>query len=282
MTGVELPVLALVLLAALSHAVWNAWLKKSSPDFVGLAAISIGWLIFGVIGLLFVGPPAPTHWPYLLLTTAVHTVYAALLVSAYRHGELSLAYPIARGTGPVIVALTAPLLLHEQLAGPDLVAIALIVAGILAIGLAGAGAGLHNRHAVLLSLATGVAIALYTLIDAAGARSGPSPHTYSAWLFVLTAFAQLAVTGLVHRKATLGLLRPRLRRGVVVGILSAVAYSIVLWAMTVAPAALVAAVRETSILFAALIGWCFLGEKITRLRWFGAVLTVFGLVVARL
>ncbi len=278
----ELPVLALVLLAALSHAAWNAWLKKSSPDFVGLAAISIGWLIFGVIGLLFVGPPAPTHWPYLLLTTAVHTAYAALLVSAYRHGELSLVYPIARGTGPVIVALTAPLLLHEQLENPDLVAIALIVAGILAIGLAGAGAGLRDRHAVLLSLATGVAIALFTLIYAAGARSGPSPHTYSAWLFVLTAFAQLAVTGLVHRKATLTLLRPRLPRGVLVGILSAVAYSIVLWAMTVAPAALVAAVRETSILFAALIGWCFLGEKITTLRWIGVVLTLFGLVVARL
>ncbi len=199
-------------------------------------------------------------------------------------GTANSASPIRsrRGTGPVIVALTAPLLLHEQLASPDLVAIALIVAGILAIGLAGAGAGLRDRHAVFLSLATGVAIALYTLIDAAGARSGPSPHTYSAWLFVLTAFAQLAVTGLVHRKATLTLLRPHLRRGVLVGILSAVAYSIVLWAMTVEPAALVAAVRETSILFAALIGWCFLGEKITRLRWFGAVLTVFGLVVARL
>ena len=282
MTDVELPVLALVLLAALSHAVWNAWLKKSSPDFVGLAALSIGWLVFGVIGLLFVGPPAPAHWPYLLLTTVVHTAYSALLVSAYRHGELSLTYPIARGTGPVIVALTAPLLLHEYLAASDVFAVALIAAGILAIGLAGAGAALHNRHAVLLSLATGVAIAIYTLIDAAAARSGPSPHTYSAWLFVVTAVAQLAVTGLVHRKKTLALLKPRLRRGVLVGILSAVAYSIVLWAMTVAPAALVAAVRETSILFAALIGWCFLGERITRLRWFGVVLTVFGLIVARL
>lgn len=282
LTGVELPVLALVLLAALSHAIWNAWLKKSSPDFVGLAAISIGWLLLGIFALFFVGPPDRSHWPYLLLTTAVHTAYAALLVSAYRHGELSLTYPIARGTGPVIVALAAPLLLNEYLAGPDLFAVALIVAGVLAIGLAGARASLRDRHAILLSLTTGIAIGLYSLIDAAGARSGPSPHTYSAWLFVLTAFAQLSVTGLVHRKATLALLRPQLRRGVPVGVLSAVAYSIVLWAMTVAPAALVAAVRETSILFAALIGWCLLGEKITRLRWFGVVLTVIGLVVARL
>lgn len=282
MPDVDLPVLALVLLAAIAHAAWNAWLKTSGADFVGLAAMSIGWLIFGVVGLLFVGLPASSHWPYLLLTTVVHTIYATLLVSAYRHGELSLAYPIARGTGPIIVALAAPFLLNEYLEGPDLFAVAVIVAGILVIGLAGAGARLRERRAILLSLATGVAIALYTLIDAAGARSGPSPHTYSAWLFVLTAIAWLLVTGFVHRSASLTLLKPHLRRGVSVGILSAVAYTIVLWAMTVAPAALVAAVRETSILFAALIGWGLLGEKVTRLRWFGVVLIVVGLVFARL
>ncbi len=277
----DLPVFALVLLAAVAHATWNGWLKKSSPDLVGLATISIGWLILGVIGILIVGLPAGAHWPYLLLTTVVHTIYAALLVNAYRHGELSLTYPIARGTGPIIVVLAAPFLLNEYLEGPDLLAVALIVAGILIIGLAGAGASLRERHAILLSLATGVTIALYTLIDAAGARSGPSPHIYSAWLFVLTAIALLVVTGFVHRTATLTLLRPHLRHGISVGVLSAVAYSIVLWAMTVAPAALVAAVRETSILFAALIGWRLLGEKITGLRWLGVVLTVIGLVAAR-
>ncbi len=278
----DLPVLALVLLAAVAHSAWNGWLKKSSPDFAGLAAMSIGWLILGVIGLLLFGLPDGSHWPYLLLTTVVHTIYATLLVNAYRHGELSLTYPIARGTGPLIVALAAPFLLNETLEESDLLAVALIVAGILIIGLAGAGASLRERHAIVLSLATGVAIALYTLIDAAGARAGSSPHTYSAWLFVLTAIALLAVTGFVHGTATCKMLRPHLRHGIVVGILSAVAYSIVLWAMTVAPAALVAAVRETSILFAALIGWRFLGERITRLRWLGVALTAVGLVVARL
>lgn len=278
----DLPVLALVLLAAVAHSAWNGWLKKASPDIAALAAMSIGWLILGVIGLLFVGLPDGSHWPYLLLTTVVHTIYATLLVNAYRHGELSLTYPIARGTGPLIVALAAPFLLSETLEGPDLLAVALIVAGILIIALAGAGASLRERHAILLSLATGVAIGLYTLIDAAGARAGSSPHTYSAWLFVLTAIALLAVTGFVHGTATCKLLRPHLRHGIAIGILSAVAYSIVLWAMTVAPAALVAAVRETSILFAALIGWRFLGERITRLRWLGVALTAVGLVVARL
>ena len=202
MPGVDLPVLALVLLAAVAHSAWNGWLKKSSPDFAGLAAMSIGWLILGAIGLLFVGLPDGSHWPYLLLTTVVHTIYAALLVNAYRHGELSLTYPIARGTGPLIVVLAAPFLLHETLEGPDVIAVALIVAGVLLIGLAGTDASLRERHAILLSLATGVAIAVYTLIDAAGARAGPSPHTYSAWLFVLTAVALLAVTGFLHRSET--------------------------------------------------------------------------------
>lgn len=282
MTGVDLHVLALVLLAALTHAAWNSWLKTSSPDFVGLGAIATGWLVFGVAGAFYVGFPAPPHWPYLLMTTVVHTIYAALLVSAYRHGELSLTYPIARGSAPLIVALAAPLLLNDYIADTDVVAVALIATGILVIGLAGGGADLHNRHAIVLSLATGSAIATYTLIDAAGARSGPSPHTYTAWLFVLSAIAQMMVTGFVHRGRTLALLRPRLSHGFTVGVLSAIAYSVVLWAMTVAPAALVAAIRETSILFAALIGWGMLGEKISRLRWFGVILTVIGLVAARL
>jgi drug/metabolite transporter (DMT)-like permease len=180
----------------------------------------------------------------------------------------------------MLVALAAPYFLKERLAVDDLVAVALIVAGILVIGLR--GASIRDRHAIFLSLATGVAIATYTMIDAAGARAGASPHTYTAWLFVLAAVAQLVVTGFVHGAATPMLLKPHLRHGIAVGVLSAVAYSVVLWAMTVAPAALVAAVRETSILFAALIGWVVLGERIARLRWIAAVLTVTGLIIVRL
>lgn len=275
-------VLTLVLLAALTHASWNAWLKKTSPDFIGLGAISIGWLILGGASLPFVGLPEPHLWPLLLVTTAVHTTYAALLVSAYRHGELSLVFPLARGSGPMIVVVVSPWLLGERLAAADLVAVLLIIAGILVIGLAGAGADIRDRHAVGLSLATGVAIATYTVIDASGARAGSSAYVYSAWLFILTGIAQLTVTGLAHRRMAAALLRPHLARGISVGILSAVAYSVVLWAMTVAPAALVAAVRETSILFAALIGRGLLGESISRFRWFGVALTFAGLVAVRL
>jgi drug/metabolite transporter (DMT)-like permease len=205
-----------------------------------------------------------------------------LLVSAYRNGELSLTYPIARGTGPILVALGAPLLLGEVLSAADAAAVALIIPGILIIGLAGSGRELRNGHAILLSVATGAAIAAYTLIDAAGARAGPSSHAFSAWLFILSASALLLVTACLKRSATLAMLRPHLRHGTVAGIVSALAYMAILWAMTAAPAALVAAVRETSILFAALIGWAVLGERVTGLRWTGVLLTVCGLVIARL
>ncbi len=278
----DLVVLSLVLLAALTHAGWNAWLKKTSPDFIGLGALSIGWLILGVAALPFVGLPERAHWPYLAATTAVHTAYAALLVTAYRHGELSLVFPIARGSGPMIVALVSPWLLKERLAGSDAFAVALIIAGILIIGLGRAAQTMRDRHALIMSLATGVAIASYTLIDATGARAGSSPHVYTAWLFILTAIVQLAVTGIAHRNRTAALLKPHLGRGIAVGILSAAAYTVVLWAMTRAPVALVAAIRETSILFAALIGWGLLGERINRVRWAGVIITVTGLVIERL
>lgn len=278
----DLVVLSLVLLAALTHAGWNAWLKKTSPDFIGLGAIAVGWFLLGAAALVFVGWPERVHWPYLVITTSVHTVYAAILVSAYRHGELSLVFPIARGTGPAIVALVSPGLLGERLAAGDAVAVLLIIVGILLIGLGRSIRTLRDRHAMIMALATGVAIASYTLIDASGARVGSSPHVYTAWLFVLSALAQLTVTALVHRRETVARLKPHLRRGIAAGLLSALAYAVVLWAMTEAPVALVAAVRETSILFAALIGWGLLGERISRIRWLGVVITVTGLVIERL
>ena len=278
----DLLVFSLVLVAAVSHATWNAWLKNSSPDFLGLAAIAIAWLLLGAIAIPLVGLPNLASVPYLVLTTIVHTVYAVLLVSAYKHGEFTLAYPIARGSGPLLVALAAPWFLDDTLEGPGRLAVTVIVSGIFLTGLAGTGARFRNTHAIFLAVATGVSIAAYTMIDAAGARASTSPHVYSAWFFFLSAAALLIAARIVHGPTIVTDIRPRLALGLTAGLLSAVAYWIVLWAMTRAPAALVASVRESSILFAALIGWGFLGEKITPLRWVGVVLVVVGLVLAKL
>ena len=278
----DLLVFTLVLVAAGSHAAWNAWLKNSSPDFLGLAAIAIGWILLGAVTVPIVGLPNAASIPYLVVTAIVHTAYAALLVSAYRHGEFTLAYPIARGSGPLIVALAAPFFLDDYLEGPGRLAVTVIVTGIFLTGLAGTGASFRNRHAIFLALATGVSIAAYTLIDAAGARVSTNPHVYSAWFFLLCALALLIAARIVHGASIVTDIRPRLANGIAAGLVSAAAYWIVLWAMTKAPAALVASLRETSILFAALIGWIFLGERITRLRWVGVVLIVVGLVLAKL
>jgi len=283
LAGMDLHVLALVLLAAAAHAGWNAWLKDSGDKLSSMAALAMGWLIVGCISVPIVGFPSIVSWPYLLATTVVHTSYAILLISAYRHAEFSLAYPIARGTGPLLVAFAAPLVVSEHLEGPSFFAVTLIVIGILLIGAFGNERNLGGRRAILFSLATGVLIAAYTIIDGQGARSGSSPHAYAGWLFILIAIPIIMLARWKLQKASVkSLLAGHWQRGVPVGVLSALAYWVIVWAMSVAPMALVAAARETSILFGALVSWGVLGEKLRLLRWVGIVVTLAGLVLAKL
>ena len=277
----DLHVLALVLVAAAAHAAWNAWLKDSADRLSSMAAISLGWLIVGCISIPVVGIPGIVSWPYLLATTVVHTAYAMLLITAYQFADFSLAYPIARGTGPLLVALSAPIFVSEHLEGPGFFAVTLIVTGIFLIGAFGNEQSLGGRRAILLSLATGVLIAAYTMIDGQGARAGSTPHAYAGWLFILTAVPVIMLAKARLHKNVRSLLAGHWQRGVPIGILSALAYWVIVWAMTVAPMALVAAARETSILFAALTSWGVLGEKIRPLRWAGVMLTVLGLLVAK-
>ena len=277
----DLHVLALVLLAAAAHAAWNAWLKDSGDKLSSMAALSVGCLIVGCISIPIVGVPSLASWPYLLASTVVHTGYALLLISAYRHAEFSLAYPIARGTAPMLVALCAPLFVSEYLEGPGFFAVTLIVIGIFLIGMFGNERGLGGRRAVLLSLATGVMIAAYTMIDGQGARAGSNPHAYVAWLLALLAFPIIVLSKRRLNKNLKSLFADHWQKSVPIGVLSALAYWVVIWAMTVAPMALVAAARETSILFAALVSWGVLREKVRPLRWAGVIVTLIGLVLAK-
>ncbi len=277
----DLHVLALVLLAAAAHAAWNAWLKDSGDKLSSMAAISVGWLIVGCISIPIVGAPSLASWPYLLASTVVHTGYAMLLISAYRHAEFSLAYPIARGTGPLLVALSAPLFVSEYLEGPSFFAVTLIVIGVFLIGMFGNERSLGGRRAVLLSLATGVLIAAYTMIDGLGARAGSNAHAYVGWLLVLIAIPIIVLSRKRLNKNMKSLLAGHWQKGIPIGVLSALAYWVIVWAMTVAPMALVAAARETSILFAALVSWGVLREKVRPLRWAGVIVILIGLVLAK-
>lgn len=278
----DLPVLLLLMLAAAAHAGWNAWVKDAGASLARMSTIALGWLLVAVVALPQVGFPSIESLPFLFATTIVHTLYAVVLVRAYRYGEFSLTYPLARGVGPLLVSLSAPYLLDEQLEGPSRFAVTLIVSGIFMIGAFGNIKGVKNWRAIMFSLATGVLIAAYTMLDGSGARAGDSPHAYAVWLFLLTALALLGVTAYTHKDDDPVVVLSAWRSGIPIGVVSALSYWIVMWAMTVAPTALVASVRETSILFAALIGWGFLGEKVGPIRWIGAVLTVIGLVLAKL
>lgn len=277
----DLHVLALVLLAAAAHTAWNAWLKDSGDRLASMAALAVGWFIVGCITIPIVGIPGIASWPYLLATTFVHTSYAMLLITAYKYAEFSLAYPIARGTGPLLVALLAPLFISEHLEGPSFFAVTLIVMGVFLIGVFGNKRSLGGSRAILFSLATGVLIAAYTMIDGQGARAGSTPHAYAGWLFVLTPIPVIALAMKILRKDFRSLLAGHWKTGVPVGVLSAIAYWVIVWAMTVAPMALVAATRETSILFAAVVSWGVLGEKLRPMRWAGVVVTVVGLLLAK-
>ena len=271
----------LVLLAAAAHAAWNAWLKDSGDRLSSMAALAMGWFVVGCISVPIVGIPGAASWPYLLATTLVHTGYAMLLITAYKYAEFSLAYPIARGTGPLLVALSAPLFVSEHLEGPNFFAVTLIVIGVFLVGAFGNERSFGGSRAILFSLATGVLIAAYTMIDGQGARAGSTPHAYAGWLFVLISIPIIALAMKKQRKNLKSLLASHWKTGIPVGILSAIAYWVILWAMTVAPMALVAAARETSILFAALVSWGVLGETLRPLRWAGVVVTVVGLLLAK-
>ena len=272
MTG---SVLGLVLVAALTHALWNTWLKVSGDRLVALATIATGSAIVGLSSMPFVGAPSAVAWPYLLASTLVHSVYSLTLIRAYGHAGLSLAYPIARGTAPLIVAVVSVAYLGDSLGAAGFTAVALIVVGVLWLGAPGPG---QSRTGLMLSLLTGVLIGVYTLLDGTGARVGASPHGFAAALFCLTALPIMTAAVWVHRTDLLRMARPLWLQGLAAGIGSAAAYWVVVWAMSVAPMGLVAAVRETSVVFAGVLG-AALGE---RVRWAPVGLVLLGVVLIRL
>ncbi len=274
---ISLPVTAAVLGAALLHAGWNALLKGSSDKQLDTVAISVGAGIVGLAVSFFLPLPAPESWPWLAGSASVHILYFLFLAGAYRWGELSYAYPIMRGGGPMVVALTSALFFGESLApGPALGAV-LVCSGIVAFA-----SGHADRRATLFALGNAVVIGAYTIIDAKGARASGSPVAYAMWFFVANAVAIYAYAGL-RRGAEVPryLLRywPRMAIG---ALLTAGSYGIVLWAMTVAPVAIVAVLRETSVLFAAALGAIVFKEKFTRRRLVATGAVLCGLVALRL
>jgi drug/metabolite transporter (DMT)-like permease len=267
------------LAAAMMHAAWNAGLKSGKDRLLDAA------LLFGVAGLIGLAvaltrPPLPAEaWVWIAVTTALHLPYVYLLARAYELGELSHVYTIARGLPPVMIAVLAIPLVDEV---PDLLSalgIVILSFGILIVGLS-PGAHLQGT---LIAAAVAVCIALYSVSDGIGVRASGDAAAYNSWVFVSIAVVTALMAAILRRQEQLpAYIRANWRRGVIGGALSYVSYGLVLWAMTFAPIAGVSALRETSVVFAALYGVIFFGEAAGSRRLIGALIVAVGAIMLKL
>jgi drug/metabolite transporter (DMT)-like permease len=275
-------VFAAVIVAAALHAAWNAVAKVGADPLLSLTLISAFGGLGGGLAIPFLGPPEPAVIPWLALGVAFHTAYRFFLAQAYAEGDLGQVYPLARGTAPLIVTAVGLFVIGERLNLAALGGMAVLSVGIVVITFKGdprsARLGLRASGFALI---TSVFIAGYTVVDGMGARAG-SPHTYAAWLFFLDGFAILALTCALRGKKVLTAVGHHWRAGLGGGLMSAAAYWIAIWAMSRAPIAIVAALRETSVLFAALISLIILRKLPSRGRIVGGSLILAGLIGIRL
>jgi len=273
-----------VLLAALLHASWNAMIKGGSDVLLDTATIVAGAGLIAVPFLFVVPLPKPASWPYIFGSIITHLAYYFLMVNAYRTGELSLVYPLMRGVAPLITAVLGIVWLRELPAPLSWVGMLLISIGVIALALRPTGnAPVLSGHgrAVTFALGNAAVIAIYTIIDGTGARLAGNPWSYIVWLFVLDALPFSIYMLATRKRQFIVALVERRRHGLIGGALSAGAYAISVWAMTKAPVALVASLRETSVLFATLIGARLLKERLTPRRWAGVGAVLIGVVALK-
>jgi drug/metabolite transporter (DMT)-like permease len=270
-----------VLGAAAAHAAWNAMVKSSRDVLLDLTLVTFLAGVAAAPLLFFVAPPAREAWPYIAASVATHIGYYVALVGAYRAGDLSHGYPIMRGLAPLIVSVCALAWLQEAPTPMEWLGVLLICGGVLSLGLV----GFHwseSRVSTRWALANAVIIAVYTLIDATGVRLSGSPAGYVLWLFVLDALPFPLLVLVLKRNQLVSYAAQFWLRGLVGGVLSSVAYGVALWAMTRAPVAAVAALRETSVIFAALIGAWLLREGHIARRVVGAVTVAAGVIALKI
>ncbi len=269
--------MAAVLLAAVTHACWNALAHRIPDKLVGFTLISGGGLLIGAVLAVFTSVPAAGAWPYLCVSAAIHIVYYALLMTSFRLGDFGQAYPIARGTAPLVVTVLAAVFAHEV---PDrwvTAGIALSCAGLTVVALWGLRGRRPDWAAVGAALATGLSIAAYTVVDGLGVRASGSPLGYIAWLMAVQSVVIPAYAVHRLRRGTAAALRPYAALGLLGAALSVTAYGLVLWAQTRADLAPVSALRESSILVGAAIGALFFKERFGAPRLAAAGLLVVGI-----
>ena len=299
-------IVAIVLVAALAHASWNALVKSDDDRLVTLGAVNAVRFLLCIPIVLALPLPAGASWPYLAASAILHVGYYTFLISAYRYGDLSKVYPLARGLSPLLVAAGAFAVAGERLGSIALAGVAVACAGIASLsfgGVAGHARGgrertepmthmgdgaatggdvtraRDDRRGIAFAAGTALFIAAYTVTDAMGARLSGDAVSYVAWLAILDGLPMLIAAAVLRRAALARHLAARMGKSAAGGALQLAAYGLVVWALTLAPMAAVSALRETSVLFAAIIGVKLLGEPLGARRITAAALVATGIVL---
>jgi drug/metabolite transporter (DMT)-like permease len=268
----------LVILSAIAHATWNALMKQAADRMLTMAALRFTGLVIGLCALPFVDWPAPESWKWLGLTAAVQFSYYVLLVRSYGAGDMSVVYPLARGLAPVLTTVAAALAIGETLNTGQTAAVALISLGIMVLAL-GAGA---KREAVLLALATGVSVAAYSFFGGLGVRAAGTVLGFQACLEIVTGAGTVSYVAAVRRADLRGFARKHGGLGVLAGVISVLGFLAYLAAAQRLPLGPVTALRETSVIFGAVIGTLVLRECFGLRRLTASAMVVAGITLLAL
>ncbi len=298
-TTLPLTVTLVVLAAAVTHAVWNAIAHGIKDQTLAFALIGAGGVAVSIPLVIVAALPRSSSWPYLLASVAIHVFYNLLLMQCYRLGEFSQVYPLARGISPLVVTILAAVFVHEHLAFLQFVGVVIVSAGLAFLVFAGRRSrargsgpaatggkasrivppGKQSLGAFLAAVGTGLTIAAYTTVDGVGVRLSASPVGYIGWLILLESLCVPLFAAIRRRDVLLRQPRRILLSGLAAGALSVLAYGLVLWAQTRGALAPIAALRETSVIFGAIIGTLVFREPFGRARITATVLVVAGIVL---
>jgi len=274
-------IVAIVLLAALMHAIWNALAKRGGEPLFSIASYQIAGTVVAICLLPFVPLPAKECWWAIIASLVIHTFYYFTAAGALRHGDLSQVYPLYRGLSPVLVAMGAAVFAGEWLSPAQLLGIGIISAALISLAWHPLAAGRVSRIGLIWGLTTSVMIACYTVVDGVGVRQSGNPLSYILWLFALEGIPIGLYMLARHRTAFGEFVSENWRTSLAGGVVASSAYGLVIFAMSLGPIALVSSLRETSVIFAALIGVLFLGESFGKRRVIASIAVAFGIITIR-
>ena len=274
---ITIPVAAIVIGAGALHAAWNAIAKSLDDRLAAFGLIGVASTVCGGLVLCVTGLPSRAAIGFAVLSAGIHIGYDLGLMNSYRLGAFNQVYPIARGTSPLVVAIGAYFLVGERLSPVPLAGVVILAAGLVSLALSSGRVSRSELPAVGAAVVTGLTIAGYTIVDGLGVRRAGDPYAYAALLFLLQGPVFPVVAA--FRRPVSWLTGPAAGKGLLAGALSLVAYGTVLWAQTKAPLAEVAAIRETGVIFAALIGTMLFAERFGTRRVAAALVVAAGIIL---